>query len=70
VVKEGVTAGMITTITIPENAKNIRIRAWGATGLAWEPWRQTFDFSYPEPPGMCIKTYGTTLDQKWATDCD
>ncbi|MCB0518277.1 MAG: hypothetical protein H6577_20700 [Lewinellaceae bacterium] len=68
--KEGITAGMVTTFTLPENAKNIRIRAWGATGLAWEPWRQTFDFSYPEPPGMCIKTYGTTLDQKWATDCD
>ena len=63
-------AGWTQTFNIPENAAEVRIRGWGATGLAWEPWRLTFDKTYPEAPGVCIKTYGTTLDQKWATDCE
>lgn len=64
------TAGWTNTYTIPEDAKNIRLRAWGATGLAWEPWRQTLDHTFPDPPNECVKIYGTTLDQQWASDCE
>jgi hypothetical protein len=64
------TAGWTNTYTIPEDAKNIRLRAWGATGLTWEPWRQTLDHTFPDPPNECVKIYGTTLDQQWASDCE
>ncbi len=64
------TAGWNETYPIPENATEVKVQGWGATGLAWEPWRQTFTVNYPEPPNVCIKTYGTTLNQQWATDCN
>jgi hypothetical protein len=64
------TAGWTNTYTIPEDAKNIRLRAWGCTGLAWEWWRLTLDHTFPDPPNECVKIYGTTLDQQWAADCE
>ena len=67
---KGKTAGWTETYTIPANATNVRILIQGATGLAWETWRTTYDRTFPTPPNMCIKIYGTTLDQKWNNDCN
>ncbi len=64
-----VPGGWKNTYKLPENAKNVRIRAWGTTGLAWEPWHLTFDQTYPTAPSLCLKVYGSLLDQKWNTDC-
>ena len=66
----GKTAGWTETHTIPTNATNVRILIQGATGLAWEPWRTTYEKTFPTPPNMCIKIYGTTLDQRWNNDCN
>ena len=66
----GKTAGWTETYTIPTNATNVRILIQGATGLAWEPWRTTYEKTFPSPPNMCVKIYGTSLDQKWNNDCN
>ena len=66
----GTTLGWKNTYTIPADATNIRILIQGATGLVWEPWRTTYDKTFPTPPSsLCIKIFGTTLDQKWNSDC-
>jgi hypothetical protein len=67
----GTTMGWKNTYTIPGDASNIRILVQGATGLIWEPWRTTYEKTFPTPPsGLCIKIFGTTLDQKWNSDCN
>lgn len=67
----GTTMGWKNTYTIPGDASNIRVFVQGATGLIWEPWRTTYDKTFPTPPsGLCVKIYGTTLDQKWNNDCN
>jgi hypothetical protein len=66
----GTTLGWSKTYHLPLDATNVRILIQGATGLVWEPWRTTFDLTYPTVPNVCIKIYGTTLDQKWNTDCE
>ena len=65
----GTTLGWTKTYDIPADATNVRILVQGATGLVWEPWRTTYDKTFPTPPNMCLKIYGTTLDQKWNNDC-
>jgi|GEM_PF-3528045 len=67
----GTTMGWKNTYTIPGDVSNIRVFVQGATGLIWEPWRTTYDKTFPTPPsGLCVKIYGTTLDQKWNNDCN
>lgn len=59
-----VTAGYSTIINFPANARNINIKAEGATGLAWEPWRTSVDLrNIPLIPQRNIAVYGTTLNQ-------
>ncbi|MEZ4962068.1 MAG: thiol-activated cytolysin C-terminal domain-containing protein [Saprospiraceae bacterium] len=66
----GTTLGWNKTYNLPLDATNVRILVQGATGLVWEPWRTTYDKTFPTVPNMCIKIYGTTLDQKWNSDCN
>jgi len=63
------TVGQRSGFDIPRNARDIRVLGEGNTGLAWEPWRTTFERSYTRPPSVCFKSYGTTLDQEWNNDC-
>lgn len=59
-----VTAGYSTVINFPANAKNINIKAEGATGLAWEQWRTSLDIrNVPLIKKRDIAIYGTTLNQ-------
>ncbi len=66
----GTTLGWTKTYNLPLDATNVRILIQGATGLVWEPWRTTYDLTFPTVPNVCIKIYGTTLDQKWNADCN
>ncbi len=50
-------------------AKNVVVKGEGKTGLVWEPWRTTFEKKVPDGINTCFKSYGTTLNQKWAEDC-
>lgn len=61
--------GWKRTYNIPLDATNVRILVRGATGLAWEPWRTTYDKTFPSAPNLCLKIYGTTLNQQWNNDC-
>jgi cytolysin (calcineurin-like family phosphatase) len=61
--------GWKNTYNIPLDATNVRVLVQGATGLVWEPWRTTYDKTFPSAPNLCLKIYGTTLDQKWNNDC-
>jgi hypothetical protein len=61
--------GWKKTYNIPLTATNVRVLVQGATGLAWEPWRTTYDKTFPSAPNLCLKIYGTTLNQKWNSDC-
>ena len=63
------TAGRRGGFDIPRNATDIVVKGEGQTGLAWEPWRTTFQQSYQSPRTICFKSYGTTLSQKWNNDC-
>jgi hypothetical protein len=63
------TLGYDKSFDFPANATNIRIQVQGATGLLWEPWRTSYDKTYPTAPNFCLKIYGATLDQKWNNDC-
>ncbi|MGN0308528.1 MAG: thiol-activated cytolysin family protein [Lachnospiraceae bacterium] len=64
-----VTAGYSTIINFPANARNISIKAEGATGLAWEPWRTSLDLvNVPLIKSRNIAIYGTTLDQLASVD--
>lgn len=63
-------AGWRRVFTIPQDATNIRLQAWSATGLLWEPWKSIVDKSWPYPPNECIKVYNTTLDPKWNNECN
>ncbi|MEK7253586.1 MAG: hypothetical protein AAB316_02485, partial [Bacteroidota bacterium] len=66
----GTTLGWTKTYSIPLEATNVGILVQGGTGLAWEPWRNTYFMIYPTAPNLCIKIYGTSLDQKWNSDCN
>lgn len=63
-------AGWQATLQIPLASTNVRILAQGATGLAWEWWRTTYDKTFASAPNLCLKIYGTSLAQKWNEDCN
>lgn len=59
------TAGFRTIIQLPENAKNIQVKAEGATGLVWDKWHTSVN----TPPMTLVQKRkifisGTTLNQK------
>jgi cytolysin (calcineurin-like family phosphatase) len=55
---------------IPADVTKVTVKGDGQTGLAWEPWRNTFYFEYNEVISKCFKSYGTTLNQKWTNGCE
>lgn len=59
-----VTAGYSTTILFPGNVRNIHVKAQGATGLVWEPWRTSLDQRFDLVDKRTISISGTTLNQK------
>lgn len=61
---KNVTAGYSTTIPVPACARNIHVKAQGATGLVWEPWRTSLDRKFALINSRTISISGTTLNQK------
>ncbi|MBD1847487.1 hypothetical protein H6F89_29625 [Cyanobacteria bacterium FACHB-63] len=61
--------GWKKTYNIPLDATNVRVLVQGATGLLWEPWRTTYGKTFSSVPNLCLKIYGTTLNQQWNNDC-
>lgn len=59
------TAPYDTRIALGGNVRRINVKAEGATGLAWEPWRTSLDKKdLALGPHIHVKISGTTLNQK------
>lgn len=66
---KNLTAPFSTTIPLPGNARNINIKAEGATGLLWERWRTSVnEKNLAMVPLRTVKIWGTTLSQKSSVD--
>ena len=59
------TASFDTRIALGGNVRRINVKAEGATGLVWEPWRTSLDKKdLALGPHIHVKIWGTTLSQK------
>lgn len=63
------TAKYTTTIPLPANCRNLRVKAEEATGLVWEKWRTVIDTpAMPLVSNRVCKIWGTTLSPKGSVD--
>jgi thiol-activated cytolysin len=59
------TAGYYHRVNLPGDATNVRIKAVGCTGLAWDWWGDTINVSENGPTNKRYKVMGTTLNRHW-----
>jgi hypothetical protein len=62
-------AGWHQVVPIPATATNIHLLAQTQTGLAWAPTQTIVDTTYPSPPNVCVKVFGTTLAPQYDNQC-
>jgi thiol-activated cytolysin len=62
----GKTSGYVKQVDLPGDATNIRIQAWVATGLVWQPW-SALKIDLNSPTNACYRFGGTTLNNWWDT---
>ena len=63
------TAGVNKSISLPEGAKDIHVKAEAMTGLVWNPWSTIFEQIYPDLSGVKRFTVrGTTLNPGYVED--
>jgi thiol-activated cytolysin len=63
------TAGYSEQLDLPGDAQGVRLRAWAATGLVWDPWGQIIDVTLDGPDNKCYRVTGTTLNRSWDNNC-
>ena len=66
---KGFTIARTNFYQIPTGATNVQLVIRSATGLLWEPWKEFFNKTWPEPPNECIRIYGTSLHPTWNNEC-
>ena len=59
------TAGYSAQVDLPGDARNVRLKAWAATGLAWDWWGEIFNVALEGPDNKCYRATGTTLHRSW-----
>lgn len=59
------TAGYTHQLDLPGDAQSVRLKAWAATGLAWDPWGEIFSIALNGPDNKCYRATGTTLNRSW-----
>lgn len=59
------TAGFTAQVDLPGDARNVRVEAWAATGLVWDPWGLVFSESEKGPSNLRYVARGTTLMRSW-----
>jgi thiol-activated cytolysin len=59
------TAGYTNQLDLPGDAQGVRIRAWAATGLIWDPWGEIMNISLNGPDNKTYRARGTTLNRSW-----
>lgn len=62
------TAGYSNQVNLPGDARNVRLRAEAATGLAWSPWGEIFNQALAGPDNKTYRATGTTLHRSWDND--
>jgi len=62
-----VTAGYQSTVDLPGDARNIKIRGEENTGFSW---REAMSRTETGPTNKCYRIYGTTLMPKWDNSCN
>lgn len=64
------TAGWQQTLGLPGDAHSVRIQAWAATGLVWDPWGEAIHKVINGPDNKCYRITGTTLGRSWDNNCN
>ena len=63
------TAGYTRQVDLPGDAQGVRLQAWAATGLVWDPWGEILNVSLNGPDNKCYRATGTTLNRSWDNNC-
>lgn len=63
------TAGWSQTLDVPGDAHGLRLKAWAATGLVWDPWGEILNIALEGPDNKCYRFTGTTLGRSWDNNC-
>ncbi len=63
------TAGYTHQVDLPGDAQGVRIKAWAATGLIWDPWGEIMNVALNGPDNKCYRVTGTTLNRSWDNNC-
>jgi len=50
---------------MPGDARDVKIEAWAATGLVWDPWGEIMSLSVGGPNQKTYKVTGTTLNRSY-----
>jgi thiol-activated cytolysin len=59
------TAGYSYQQDLPGDAQGVRIKAWAATGLLWDPWGEIMNIALAGPDNKTYRARGTTLNRSW-----
>jgi thiol-activated cytolysin len=59
------TVGFTHQVDMPGDAQGVKIYAWAATGLIWDPWGEIMNISLSGPDNKAYRATGTTLDRQW-----
>jgi len=59
------TAGYSYQLDLPGDAQGVRVKAWAATGLVWDPWGEIMNISLNGPDNKTYRARGTTLNRSW-----
>jgi thiol-activated cytolysin len=59
------TQGYAYQIDLPGDAHDVRVTAWAATGLVWDPWGEIMNVALSGPDNKTYRARGTTLNRSW-----
>ncbi|HEV2099259.1 MAG TPA: thiol-activated cytolysin family protein [Stellaceae bacterium] len=63
------TVGYTHQVDLPGDAQGVRLHAWAATGLIWDPWGEILNIALDGPDNKCYRVTGTTLNRSWDNNC-
>lgn len=59
------TIGYTHQVDLPGDAQGLRLKAWAATALVWDPWGEIMNVALSGPDNKCYRVTGSTLDRRW-----
>jgi thiol-activated cytolysin len=62
--------GWEQSVDIPGDAHGLRLKAWCATGIVWDPWGEILNIALEGPSNKCYRFKGTTyIGRGWDNNC-